>query len=114
MKVVDQKEAAKIEAVDVKDATLNTRGMVVLYDRKTGKAQEFHRVDVKEVLNGYSWQWSQTPIIKEQIKAEDAVIVPAKTDEEKAADVSADEEVTESADTPLIDEPRRTRGRRTS
>ena len=89
--------------------------MVVLYDRKTGKAQEFHRVDVKEVLQGYSWQWSQTPIIKEQVKAEDAVVVPAKTEEAKAADVPADEEITaKDEEAPVIDEPRRTRGRRTS
>lgn len=114
MKVVDQKESVNAEVVNTKESTVNVRGMVVLYNRKTGKAQEFHRIDVKEVLNGYSHEWSESPIIKEQKKAEDAVIVKPK-EEPKAADVPTDEEITAKAeDAPVIDEPRRTRGRRTS
>lgn len=63
------------ENVEVK-AKAPSKAFVTLYNRETGKSQDFHAIDANEVMAGYSHIWSYTPVSREQEKAEDAVIVP--------------------------------------
>jgi hypothetical protein len=71
-----------------------SKAFTTLYNRQTGKAQDFHTIDANEILEGYSHVWSATPVAKEQVGAEDAVIIPDAVELPKANDET--ESVTET------------------
>jgi hypothetical protein len=85
-------------------------GIMRLYNKLDGSTVDVHAVDGKEYIKRLPHLWSNTPIAKEQAKAEDAVIVPepAKEDvklwngESNVKAVATIEPVTEVA--PVIED----------
>lgn len=67
-------------------------GIVRLYNKEDGSTVDVHAVDAKEYVRRLPHLWSNKPIVKEQTKAEDAVIVPepAKKEIKQVAEVVAE------------------------
>jgi hypothetical protein len=57
-------------------------GIVRLYNKIDGSTVDVHAVDGREYIKRLPHLWSNTPIAKEQAKAEDAVIVQEPVKEE--------------------------------
>lgn len=57
-------------------------GYTRLYNKIDGSTVDVHAVDGREYIKRLPHLWSNTPIAKEQAKAEDAVIVPEPAKED--------------------------------
>ena len=64
-------------------------GIVRLYNKKDGSTVDVHAIDAREYVRRLPNLWSYSPAVKEQTKAEEAVIVtePAKEEIKQVAEV---------------------------
>lgn len=67
-------------------------GIVRLYNKKDGSTVDVHAIDAREYVRRLPNLWSYSPAVKEQTKAEEAVIVskPAKEEIKQVAEVVAE------------------------
>ncbi len=98
------------EAAVTPVAKAPNKAYTTLYNRKTGKAQEFHTIDANEILEKNAALWSASPVSLEQAKAEDAEIVAPPAKAPVAEKAPEPESKPEEAVKPVVkDLPRRGR-----
>lgn len=89
MKIVNEQaaRAAVAPSQRLQDAG---HGRVWVWDKQTGKPRALYSVDATELLEKYADRFSATPVSRQQVEAEDAVIVDNDSAQSKP-EVSAKE-----------------------
>ena len=74
MKIVNEQAAQATVAPSQKLQDAG-KGRVWLWDKQTGEPKALYSVDATELLDKYADRFSATPVSKQQVEAEDAVII---------------------------------------